>query len=1159
MAFPRDRLPLRHELAFGAEPSGDPATWQWTDVSTAALRQEITIRRGRQDEASQPQPTSASVQLDNPRGDFTPGHPMGAYYPNVRQGVPYRVSVQAGGPYLRIPGDGATCTAPPSPTFNTTDLDVRVELALDRLPGQWGATAPSGETPWDDRDSELIARYLPTGDQRSWRVLLSPIGSVWVAWTEDGTLGTFHQIVSDGVVPYVSGQRCAIRVTLDVDNGSGGHTASFWHAPSLDGPWLPLGDPITVTGTTSIYTSTAPVVIGDLDGVTLIVGAGRYYQAELRAGIDGTVVASPDFTTAAPGDTSVTDAQGVTWTLAGGAVITDWRTRMVGTVDEWAPTWPYGDLSQGDYVGEARTDITISGILRRLGQGQQPLQSTLRRRVPSATPTPVAYWPMEDGRAATSAASALPGGRPLTLTDVQWAADDSLGGSAALPTLGQQGRLYGRVTGAQAGGWQAEMVYHLETMPATEQTMLTLTLSGASGGVVSVRVRVSTAGIRVQALDQDDAVIAFGFFTDPAAIAAFIGSWNRLAIFSYQSGASCYVRAGWRNIADNTYWYAGTTWTGTTVGRVTAVQGTWGADFQGMPIGHLAVWDVGGASLTAPGVRVYDGADDGYQGEYALGRMRRLAQEEALPFSVLGSQLESPPMGPQGQATLIELIQECVSADGGILSELRETIGLQYRPRYLLYNQRPALQLSARTNEIDAPFTPVLDDQRIRNLIQVTRQDGSSAVASDPDSIAEHGLYDDSITLNLAADDQAAPIAYWRLYRGTWPGMRYPAVTTALDVAPQTIDRWMDRAEGDRILVSDLPPQHPTDTVDLMVEGTTETLSPTRWSIEANASPGGPWTVGEVGGDDAAGDDAPTHVDTDGSELNAAITATDTQLIVLTTTGLEWTTTAGPTPTAGSGDFPFDVRFGGEVATAGACEPMMWDDFQRTVSGGWGTTPGTLVPTPSWLLSGGSAAERSVAAGQGRVTLGDASLPRFQFLSTWTVPDCEQLVTVTVPAVATGASLRVGIAMRISGSNWYEMRADLAASGAVGIEVARTGTSLTGVIATGATYAAGTVLRIRARVDGQRVRGRVWVAAQPEPGGWQADYTVTTGTIATGQLGLVASRATGNTNASPQFAFSAYQVVTPQLMTVIRSVNGVSKSHATGTDLRLANPMIIAL
>jgi hypothetical protein len=57
------------------------------------------------------------------------------------------------------------------------------------------------------------------------------------------------------------------------------------------------------------------------------------HRAELRDGIDGTVVANPDFTGHDAGDTSIVDGTGKTWTLAGdaylGGSVTDDATEIV--------------------------------------------------------------------------------------------------------------------------------------------------------------------------------------------------------------------------------------------------------------------------------------------------------------------------------------------------------------------------------------------------------------------------------------------------------------------------------------------------------------------------------------------------------------------------------------------------------------------------------------------------------------------------------------------------------------------------------------------------------------------------------------------------------------------------------------------------------------
>jgi hypothetical protein len=52
---------------------------------------------------------------------------------------------------------------------------------------------------------------------------------------------------------------------------------------------------------------------------------------------------------------------------------------------------------------------------------------------------------------------------------------------------------------------------------------------------------------------------------------------------------------------------------------------------------------------------------------------------------------------------------------------------------------------------------------------------------------------------------------------------------------------------------------------------------------------------------------------------------------------------------------------------------------------------------------------------------------------------------------------------------------------------------------------------------------------------------------------------TGNTNVNPQARFDNFKVLNPQTFTVTRSVNGVTKTHSSGTDLSLAYPSITAL
>ena len=245
----------------------------------------------------------------------------------------------------------------------------------------------------------------------------------------------------------------------------------------------------------------------------------------------------------------------------------------------------------------------------------------------------------------------------------------------------------------------------------------------------------------------------------------------------------------------------------------------------------------------------------------------------------------------------------------GVIHEDRDRIGLVYRTRARLYSQSAALALDASTREVDDrvvsdlvnPFVPTLDDQRLRNDITVTRTEGSSVrVTTDPPP-APGDLYEEAVTVNVDSDLRLPDQAGWRLHLGTWPGMRYPSVSTELSDAPHLIHAWLNTDIGDRITVDNLPAQHPARTVEVLVEGYDETITPHRWTPAIACSPAGPWNVGVR--DNSYGD--PAWRDTINSVLDANLDATDTEVF--------WSADDGWTDDPD--DVPFDIDVAGERMT----------------------------------------------------------------------------------------------------------------------------------------------------------------------------------------------------------------------------------------------------
>lgn len=882
--FPnRDEIPVGVELAFGADINGDQAAWDWTNLTDLLMRQEISVARGRADESSDVTPTAADMELDNPLGDLTPDNPSSAYWPNVDQGTPSRWWINAGHPRLYLkPVQVSSAEVASSAALNiTADLDIRIDLHVKSMD-------PSGVP-------IVIAERADDTNPYSWRVEIYPNRTVRLSWSATGTVPALTATSTTPVLPMSA--RTTLRITLDVNNGAAGRTITFYTGTSVAGPFTQVGPAVVQAGTTSVANVSEPLVVGSsADKSVAYAPDANVYAFQLRDGINGTPLANADFTAQVSGTTGFVDSAGRTWTIFGDAELSNRWFRIVGTVDSWAPTFPWGDLSDeipgGIDEGQARVTLEVAGILRRLGQGASPLNSPLQRFT-VVDPTVQAYWPMEDGRDSTVIASAIEGGSPMAVSGVlTFASNTALPGSAALPVLTATTALFGSVTGAFNGQWRVEWYVYVPAAPAGAVTLLRITTTGT---VVTWLVGYSGGNITVSGLDNFGNSVTSG----SASATTLLGRWVNIQLAARQNGANVDWTLAWYPIVAPIALAA--SFTGSiagVVGGVTAAAYPVDADGASIAMGHLAVKDVSGVAV--PG-----NAALGWAGEVAAARMARLCQEQSISFRIIGDGTTTAPMGVQQVATLLTLLDDAQDADAGILYERADAVGLLYRTRESLYNQPPNLVLDGHLREIQNQLLPVRDDQRLRNDVTVTRVGGSSARVIDQPSIDKRGTYDDSVTLNLYADTQILDAAGWRLRQGTAPGMRYSTLATNLGVSPEIIDAWLTMDVGGQAEVDNLPPQIPGN-VRLMVEGFKEPISPFNWKPEMNCSPASVWDVGVINGDGVT-DQYLLRLDTDGSILAVAVDADDTTFAV--------TVTAGPLWTADNAETPFDIQIDGERVT----------------------------------------------------------------------------------------------------------------------------------------------------------------------------------------------------------------------------------------------------
>lgn len=884
----------------------------WTNISTKVYQRDpVTVNRGRADESSTASPSNANLTLNNTTGDFSPRNPLGAYYGTLGRNTPLRLSLPAQSNYLRLEGDTTSyVTTPDSAGLSVTgDIELQVDMFI---------TGYSSEM-------MLASKFNDNGvNQRSWILAVVEGGIVAFDWSANGS--AISGVHSTKPLPV---GRVAVKVTLDVNNGASGNTVTFWTAPTISGSWTQLGAAVVTAGTTSVFDSTAPVVVGydaNFSNLTPSIN-GNVYGFKVLSGIGGTVKGYADFTAATAGASTYTDAQSNVWTLNGTAEISNRLYRFHGEVSAWPPKWDYA-------ASDVYTQIQASGVTRRISQGSPAADSVLKRynRTLSGGAAPFAYWACEDGSSSTQIGATI--GNAMSVTgSPTLAADSSFFCSSAIPTL-------------NGSTWQVDMP---RTSVTPTVNNLKFLLSIPSGGDTnnSVIARYYTTGTIVQ-LDLAYGTGSSGSFTLTGlkndgsqafslVLAAGINGKNLLvSMMLTKNSTSVDYAIDWLDQAVPGFSDgSGGTVSSASVGKITRAVINPGGLLTGCGVGHIMAGSVNDLST-------YIDPFDAYAGETASARLTRICVEEGLASRIYGYPDNTQAMGAQTPMTVTDIIQQVEDTDRGMLYEPRQVLGIGYRTRESIENQAATVTLSYSAGDLGTDSTtaiePTDDDQFTRNDVTITRANGSSgrqtltsgtlSVAAPPNGV---GTYDYSTTLSLYEDSQAINLAGWILHVGTIDEPRYPVIPVNLLTANPQYYTIQAVDQGDfldvtiPVTVTWLPP----GDIKQIIAGTREQFGGFDFTIQFNCVPEKPYETGVVG----SGAATDNRVDTDGSTLHAGCTSAATSVTVdttvLTTQALFlWTTAAA--------DFPFDIMVGGEQMTVtnitGSSSPQTFT-VTRSVNG----------------------------------------------------------------------------------------------------------------------------------------------------------------------------------------------------------------------------------
>ena len=507
--------------------------------------------------------------------------------------------------------------------------------------------------------------------------------------------------------------------------------------------------------------------------------------------------------------------------------------------------------------------LSASGTLRRLAQGNAPLQSVYRR-VMTASPRVRAYWPFEEGESSTFAYP-VRGGTPMVLSvdsatptatpgRPDWRADSSFDCSGPLPRLG---RAY----------FQGDVTAYPNTGTSQVRFLLSIPDSGLTDGTVLMHISMTgtihrwdiTYGITngVESLGLYRYNASDGSFHSSDFIGFKVnGIPGRLSLDWTQSGSDIiWTMAYTPAVVGVVATFLRRTLTGRTAGIVSHFEvNPHNADI-GATIGHLTVEDaITPRSADLDVLTAYVGETN----TSSDGRLARLCAENGVPLRrYIGTPADVvavDEMGPQLVAPLLDLLHECELSGQGQLWDGRSA-GLSYTTRLRRQLGTVKLTVDASAKQLAGDFSPVDDDQRDRNKVTVTRLHGVSYTYEDttgplgtgPTGI---GIYDDAVTVNCMADDSTVDFAKWFVRLGTVPGYRYPSVTVDLAASPTLAAAVLDIVPGERIQVTHLDTtlaQFPTATVSLLVEGIAHEITTRTWRVTFRCSPYGPWATGILG------------------------------------------------------------------------------------------------------------------------------------------------------------------------------------------------------------------------------------------------------------------------------------------------------------------------
>ncbi len=502
------------------------------------------------------------------------------------------------------------------------------------------------------------------------------------------------------------------------------------------------------------------------------------------------------------------------------------NTRFTGYVDEWPVQWPTG--------GDNYSSVTVTALDLLARMGRMPelgsvIEETLRLDGPRF------YFPLDEGEGSTSVGCVIGSGSTLNVSHIGSGGELTLGSATGPPTDGRAAPQFTPASStsgyylsgsvAPLGGWYGAVSVEVAFLTSASVDQTLWRMRDAYG--TSLTVGTTAAGkARVSFLN----VWTGDTWSVTSAATVSNGSHHHVAV-------TMGTTAG---VATLTLYVDGTS-----AGSV-AIPGVWAT---------LSLLEVGGTSdgslftgtvshvagyltvLSAVAVAEHSTAiATGYAGERADQREARVLTWAGVPAAFANLDTTEAVVGHAECTgwTPAEYLQRLAATQGAPLFVDGSGV-LRQHSRARLYDATASLTVSADSIDPDS-LTMTLGLDGLANAVTVTRLGGATQRLQDSASIAAYGTESASLEVLYALDSDALTAATWRLSRGSEPSLTTPQI--GLDPLTDTANTAAILALdiGSLVVVTGLPSQAPSSSVELVVQGYTESIGTSGWYVTPTTS-----------------------------------------------------------------------------------------------------------------------------------------------------------------------------------------------------------------------------------------------------------------------------------------------------------------------------------